>query len=377
MSITAIMSGLVIEAATTTAVDVVTRRSVDPKIRFAGKTWKTFSLADKVVGVENAIRISAYSDAAGIVANELVVQKISKEAISALPEINAVNFELIQLAGELLIHPDFVRNPLHDPSVLNSMNYAREENAEFSRNDYEGHGGELLELVEKCLQGAARANFTVLNLLKNDECSVPRRKPLFGWEPTWVDKINTGLGYALWMPQTAIGVGRGYALYGDYQGTFNKECPEGYGKISLNHNDGIYRGQVRDGVPLGYGVVEYPDGRLFAGFTTPNERDLGVVLSPERDKAVFGASVYGQPRGFCRQIGLSKGVGSVSGYWNDGQLSLEVSTQADTHQRLYESYNRPNLLGEDFVSKMRETAKFHNQSEENVDNSLISLIRSF
>lgn len=376
MSIGTVLSGLVIEAATATAVDVISKRSVDPKIRLAGKTWKAFSIADKVLGVENAIRVSAYSDAAGIIANEFVVQKISKEAVSALPEINAVNFELIDTVEGLVLSPDFVRNPLHDPSVLNPMNYSRKENKVFSVNNLEGHGSELLELVGTCLKGAVRTNWIVRDLLKNEECSIPRREPIFGWEPTWIDRINTGLGYALWVPQTVIGVGSGYSLYGDYQGTFRRERPEGYGRVLLNHNDGSYLGQIRDGIPLGYGVVEYPDGRLFAGFTTPDERDLGVVLSPERDKAVFGASVRGEPRGFCRQVGLGNGVGSVSGYWNDGQLSGETPTRASTHQRLYESYNSPNLLGRDFVEKMKRKAEFHNRSEEEVDNALISLIQS-
>lgn len=375
MSLSAVLAGLLVEAATTTAIDVITKRTVDPKVRFAGRTWKALSLADKVYDVQEAIRISAYSDAAGIIAGEIVVQKASRSVLSSIPEIDVMNFRLIEHAEGLVADPDFANHFVHDPSVLDPTR----GQSDFVSEDYESYGGALFDMVETCLLGARDAHRTVNDLLSNAECNVPRQTPALGWTPTWIDKINTGLGYALWLPTPVIGVGSGYAAYGEYVGTYRRDDAEGYGKIKLR-SGGTYFGQVRQGTPHGYGITKYPDGRVFAGYNTPHDRDLGVVVSANRDKAVIGASTRGIPKGYGRQIGLKNGVGSVSGFWYDGELSTEIPTQGGVHRDQYESYKSSSLahlMGDEyqkFVDELRERAELHGGAEDKIDARFLRLI---
>ena len=370
MALSAAVAAFLVEATTTTAIDVISRRSIDPKIRMAGRVWRTFSLTDKAFDVHEAIRIAAYSDAAGIVANEIVIQKISKSVQDDLPVIDGLNFVLVEKAEGLLLEPDFSFRNEHDPSPLDPVRNLHSR-SDFHEKNFENYGLKLYMLTAKCIKGAVRVQQATLDLIANEECKEPRRTPALSWESTWLDRINTGLGYALWVPVPIIGVGSGYATYGPYVGTFRRDEAEGYGKIELD-SKAIYVGQVRRGTPFGYGVVTYPDGTVFAGHNTPEDRDLGVVLPPTRDKAIIGASLYGRSRGFGRQIGLSKGVGSVSGFWRDGKLSLETPTLGSIHRRLRENYK--SSLFAAMHEELEENANSHGSEEDAIDGKFVNLI---
>jgi hypothetical protein len=62
-----------IDVATSTAIDVVTKRSVNPFLLNASRVYKVYSLIEPTAGIYWALRISAYSDAVEIVAHEMIV----------------------------------------------------------------------------------------------------------------------------------------------------------------------------------------------------------------------------------------------------------------------------------------------------------------
>ena len=372
MSLGIAVSGLLVEAATTTAIDVVTRRSINPKIRMAGQIWRAYSLLNKTVGAYESVRIAAYSDAAGIIAGELTIQKISSSVRESLPHADGLNFKLIDEAEGLVLCPDFESRHEHDPAPLDPLQSYR---TEFAMDNFNSHGAKLYDLVHNCVEGAARAQKTTLKLLQNEECGEPRQSPMLGWNETWLDRINTGLGFALWVPVPTIGVGSGIYGSGKYRGTFRRSEPEGYGIIEY-HDGKTYIGQVRQAWPFGYGVTKYPDGRVFAGHNSLMHRDLGVVFSAKGDKAIFGASYSGRSQGFGRQIGLSEGVGSVSGFWDQGELSLESSTLGSIHRKNREKYRSSFFKTEewsDFQRKLEREAREHGSKEDLVDGHLFDV----
>ena len=239
MTISAVLAGFLVDAVTSTAVDVISQRSIDPRIRMAGRLWRSYSLIEKAVDIHGAIRVAAYSDAAGIIASEVVVQKISASTQAALPSVNGLNFQLIEKSESLLVHPDFSQRNAHDPSPLDPV-LNRGDRSGFHKANFDSHGAVLFEMTATCIEGAVRAQRTALSLLDNSECDESRGTPVFGWEPNWLDRINIGLGYALWVPIPTIGVGRGHSIYGEYKGTFRRDEAEGYGRIDFK-DGAIYR----------------------------------------------------------------------------------------------------------------------------------------
>lgn len=371
MALSAVLSGLLVEAATATAVDVISQRTIDPRIKTLGRAWKVLSLSERVLDLYGAVRVAAYCDAAGLVASEIVVTKTSSSISGAIPAIDGINFELIHESERLLVSPDFAQRHEHDPSPLDPINYRNG----FFKENFENQGESLWNLTEQCLEGAARAQETVTRLLKHQECKEPRRLPVLGWEETFLDRINTGLGYALWRPIPIIGVGSGGAYNSeDYTGTYRREEPDGYGRISFRSGD-VYTGQIRRSFPFGYGVMEYSDGTLFAGHHSPNSSDLGLVLTPLRDKAIIGASHNGRPRNYCRQIGLSNGVSSMSGVWHDGEFSKEFGTQGSIHKRIWENYksmSNPRL--QSLKKELKQKAEKYIEFEKVIDDRFLGLI---
>jgi hypothetical protein len=101
------ISKVFIDVATSAAIDVITKRSINPVIRGAGGAYKVYSLTNPAIGIHNCLRISAYSDALGILAHEVVVTVASKELANALVQINGANFEVHREAEQYLLEPEF------------------------------------------------------------------------------------------------------------------------------------------------------------------------------------------------------------------------------------------------------------------------------
>lgn len=366
---------LLFDVVSATAVDVISKRTLDPKIRMAGRIWRAYSLVDVAFDVYGAWRIAAYSDVAGILASEIFVERLSKESSDAIPRLDGINFALQQKAEALLLKPDFTVQIAHDPEVLQPYQIAKFR--AFIDQEINTEGGSLAEMTAPCVERAVRADEAVQELLQHPECL--QQRPSQRWErrKNWLDRVNTGLGYALWRPIPAIGLGaRTISNKTSYNGIFRRNTAEGYGRLTWTNGD-VYCGQVRKGTERGYGVKRFADGRMFFGYFNDFYLGLGVSISSQRDRAHYGAHREGRLTGYGRQIGLRAGVESLTGCWESGVLlGSAFTSKADTLQGIAREFLPNPMLAHAAAKYQAEAAASHAISEAN-DSSILIAIAKF
>jgi hypothetical protein len=326
-----LLAKFLFDVLTATAIDVISKRTVDSRVRQAAKFYRAFSLASAGCDAYGAWRIAAYTTVGGIFASEIIVERVTETASNALPKLDGINFEVSKKSEELLFSPDFTVNMAHNPDILQP--YGMLMNQDFIRRELATSGGELTELVHPCLGPAIHANRTVHEILTYPECMRERRTGRWGRRENWIDHFNTSLGYALWRPIPEIGLGaRTISNLTFYNGIFRRDVAEGYGRIRWTNGDEYY-GQVRDGWERGYGVKRFVNGTLLIGYFNDMHRSLGVSLTPQRDRALCGGHRDGMLDGYGRQIGIRNGTESVTAFWQRGTimkpLEVDVSKAND------------------------------------------------
>lgn len=370
-----VLTGILIEAITSTAVDVLSRRTLDPRIKMAGQAWRVFSLADTALDVYGAYRVAAYTDAFGIIASEIVVQKTSGTIANSIPQLDGINFAVHQEAERLILEPDFSVEIGHKPQKLTAVHLIQDES--FLKSEFETHGSTLAEMTIPCCERGSVAFKAVERLLRYPECQQERRYRDWYDKTPWLDRLNTGLGYALWRPVPDIGLGtRRLSNVTHYNGIFRRETAEGYGRITWTNGD-AYLGQVRGGWECGYGMKEFSDGTVLVGYFNDMSLSLGVSVSPNRDRAFYGAHSRGKLTGYGRQIGLRDGVDSMSGFWQDGKPSGEsVSLRADVLAKNARRFSKISGL-EDLAEEYQSEADRGKMSRGGFDDQALRAVSEF
>ena len=316
------LSDILIDVATSSAVDVGTQRTVNPNLRAVGQAYRVYSVIKPAIDIAQAFRIVAYSDVAGILANEIIVHIASQKLNKAFGSLDTINYAVHRNVERFLFDPDFSHPVMVDTDILTL--YRLSTNSNFILREYHEMGKPLLELGYDCIVRGIRAHSVVEDLLKYPESLKQRGYQNWNRQKNIIDKINEISGFVLWRPIPDIGLGTSrISNISQYSGIFRRDQAEGYGRIS--HKDGVHWfGQVRDGWPVDYGVFEFSDGRIFVGYVPgfksirPN---LGVSISSKKDRLIFGAhNDTGQPDGYARQIGIKNEVDSYSGMWTRGEL---------------------------------------------------------
>lgn len=370
-----VLSGILIDTVTSTAVDVVTKRTLDPRIKLAGHAWRAFSLVDKAFDVHGAYRIAAYSDAVNIIASEIVVQKTSGAIASSIPKLDGINFAVHVEAEGLLLKPDFTVQFAHEPQKLTAVHMLYDDR--FIKREFESHGGALAEMTIPCTERGSDAFKTVEGILRYPEAKRQRRHRDWYDNTPWLSRINTGLGYALWRPVPDIGLGaRSLSNVTSYNGIFRRETAEGYGRITWTNGD-AYFGQVRDGWERGYGMKQFSDGTILVGYFNDMSLSLGVSVSPNRDRAFYGAHDRGKLTGYGRQIGLRNGVGSASGFWQNGERSgKDISLHADVLAKNARRFSKVEGL-EDMAREYQHKADEANADRDRFDGKVLKAVSEF
>ena len=172
----------------------------------------------------------------------------------------------------------------------------------------------------------------------------PRGTSNWDRQPTWLDRINTGIGYALWLPVPLVGVGtRQISDQTTYSGIFRRDTAEGYGRIIWTNGD-VYVEQVRDGWERGYGVKIFSDGRVLAGYHDHIYLALGASVSKTKDRIFVGTHDRGQLTGYGRQIGVRNGVDSFTSLWSDRGPSDPLVFPPDTYAKIAKNYEENPML---------------------------------
>lgn len=320
-----------IEVATSTSVEVVSRRTIDPRILAAGQAYRVFSIIEPATRIAQAFRVAAYADVASILAYELVVEVTAKKLSDAFGSLETVNFSVHRQAEGYLLEPDFAHPALVDTQILAPYSFDRQ----FGDGEFKQMGGALVQLGYNCIERGIRARSVVVELMRYRETTKERQYRNWNRRQNWLDKVNEVSGYVLWRPVPEIGLGSGRITNRSvYSGIYRRDKPEGYGRVTMDNGE-VWFGQVRDHFPTNYGVTEYPDGRLFIGYIPEHAPYLGASISAKRDKIVFGGHDYsGIPEGWARQIGIANGVESRSGFWHSGELTHPVEFEADVLKRI-------------------------------------------
>jgi len=370
-----VLSGILIDTVTSTAVDVVTKRTLDPRIKLAGHAWRAFSLVDHAFDVYGAYRIAAYSDAVNIIASEIVVQKTSGAIASSIPQLDGINFAVHKEAEGLLLKPDFTVQFAHEPHKLTAVHMLYDD--KFQKSEFESHGSALAEMTIPCTERGCDAFKIVEGILRYPEANHSRRRRDWYDNTPWLSRINTGLGYALWRPVSDIGLGaRSLSNVTSYNGIFRRETAEGYGRISWTNGD-AYFGQVRDGWERGYGMKQFSDGTVLVGYFNDMSLSLGVSVSPNRDRAFYGAHDRGKLTGYGRQIGLRNGVNSTSGFWQDGKPSgKDISLHADVLAKNARRFSKVEGL-EDMAREYQRKADEANADRDRFDREVLNAVADF
>ena len=172
--ISSLLTGVLIDAATSTAIDVLAKRTVDPRIKMAGRAWRVYSLLSTTFDLESAWRIAAYSDVGQIIFSEIVVQRLSEEMTSSIPTLDGVNFELQQKAGAFICTPDFTNRFAHDPYLLTPYGMSLDR-SRFIQREIDTVGEPLIDMVLPCVERALRACVSANEILSYPETLRPGR----------------------------------------------------------------------------------------------------------------------------------------------------------------------------------------------------------
>lgn len=370
-----VLTGILIDTVSSTAIDVLTRRTLDPRIKLAGHAWRAFSLVDKAFDVYGAYRIAAYSDALEIIASEIVVQNTSSSIASSIPQLDGINFTVYQETEGLLLKPDFTVEIAHMPQKLTALHMLHDDT--FIMNEFESSGNALAKMTIPCTKRGSDAFKTVEKILHYPETQKNRQYRHWYDNTPWLSRLNTGLGYALWRPVPDIGFGaRNLSNVTSYNGIFRRETAEGYGRISWTNGD-AYFGQVRDGWERGYGMKHFSDGTILVGYFNDMSLSLGVSISPNRDRAFYGAHDQGKLTGYGRQIGLRNGVNSISGFWQNGELSgKNISLHADVLAKIARRFPKADGLV-DMAKQYQQEANQANAIRDSFDQRVLRAVADF
>jgi len=366
------ISKILIDVATSTAVDVVTKRSINPILRGAGRAYKVYSLIEPSVGIYNAIRISAYSDAFGIAAHEMMVKLASNELSKRFISINGANFEIHKKAERYLLEPEFSEALSQVGNPLRKWSY----DPDFVGQDYTELGRPLIDQTLLCIERAVRANLIANELLNHAESKEVRRYRRWDRPASWVDSANTQMGYIFWRPIPEIGLGQMQLSNSrSYRGIFRRNTAEGYGRIEWS-NGNKYFGQVDDGDALGYGVFHFANGAIYIGHIPIFWCRLGVSVTPQKDSIFYGEHSGGTPNGYGRRVGLSNGIGSVTGFWIDGQISSVIETMGDTYEKISKQM-QGSIFTKRLIVEYNDKSTKANAALSKNDSIIVSTIKPF
>lgn len=329
------IANALIDVAMSTGVDVVTGRNVDAKMRAVGHAYRVYSLIRPAQQLTNAIRIAAYADATTIVCHELLVHFASKELARKLITSEAINYEIIAKAEDLVLSVDFAKDAPESINYLRASQYVLE--ADLLSRDYLDHGRGLADLVTEALSRGVESYAKGVELVRHNESKQLRRHYNFDRNEMWFDQLNRSFGHVLWRPVPEIGLGTSIVGEGlTYSGTFRKNDAEGYGCLEWAGGT-KYFGQIDNGHPCGYGGYTFSDdGRYFGYWPKHCFKNIGAYITPNRDRVIIGVGRGKFPNSYGRQIGLKDGVPSVSGFWSDGQLTKPIGSMEQTNMKIAE-----------------------------------------
>jgi hypothetical protein len=366
----AAIAKIFIDVAVSAGVDVVANRAANPIIRGAGRAYKVYSLVSGFEGAYSALRIAAYTDAARLIGQEILVEGGSRALSQALLNISAANYDVHLKAEGYTLTPEYAE-AMESPGTLGFWIY---HNPNFPVEDLNGFGKPLAAQVSICVARAVRARDIAIELTSYSEANVPRR--IHNWEKstTWADRLNSELGHILWRPVPEIGLGKmSTSASSTYYGVFRRNDAEGYGCIAWA-NGLRYYGQTRYGGPAGYGAFYFQDNSIYFGKVDGFGRQLGASISAQRDWVYYGEHEGTTPDGYGRRIGYSNGVESVSAFWTKGRLDQAFPTMSDLYRGIATKMDSPHVqaLRVDYEHRADEAAR----SIARVDNSILSHVRS-
>lgn len=341
----------------------------------AGKAWRTFSLLGTAADLGNAWRLAAYADVGEIIFNEIIVEIASGGIDAAIPTLDGTNFELQKTANNFLASPDFTNFLPHDPNLLTPIGMLSDKWS-FIDREIETPGGPLADMVIPCLSRAMSAAASANRILSYPETLRPRGRFTLDQPTTFLDRVNTGLGFAIWRPVPLVGVGsRQISNLTSYSGIFRRETAEGYGRITWTNGD-IYIGQVRNGWERGYGVKTFSDGRVFVGFHNDLYLALGASISAKKDRIFAGSHERGYLTGYGRQIGIRNGVDSFTAFWDDRGPGDRIPFRPDTYAEIARNFTgRPFLAAE--AEKYRLLARDGVAKSQSIDTDIVSEVNSY
>jgi hypothetical protein len=335
-----LIANALIDVATSTGVDVVTKRNIDPRMRGLGRAYRVYSLVRPSLEISNAIRVVAYTDLMAIVCQELIVQFASQELTRRLISSEVVNYEVIAMAEKMVMSVDFAKDTPDSVHYLSASQYILE--ADLLSRDYLEHGRGLVALVGEAISRGVYSFAKADALIQNAEARKERRKYNFDRKDVWVERLNHRLGNIFWLPVPEMGIGSCLIKDGvTYSGTFRRNSAEGYGSLAWQ-NGTKYLGQICDGAPCGYGGYEFSNGGRYFGYRPRHAfKNIGAYITPNRDRVIVGVGSGNYPSSYGRQIGLRQGVESASGFWQGDQLETKIETMEQTNRVIARSMTSP------------------------------------
>ncbi len=366
----AAIAKIFIDVAVSAGVDVVAKRAANPIIRGAGRAYKVYSLVSTFEGAYSALRISAYSDAARLIGQEIIIELGSRPLSQALLKISAANYEIHLKAEGYVLTPEYAE-AINAPGTLGFWIY---NNPNFLAENFTDFGRPLAAQASICVSRAVRARDIAMELTSYSEANAPRR--FHNWEKstTWADRLNSELGHILWRPVPEIGLGMiNTSASSTYSGIFRRNDAEGYGCIVWG-NGLRYYGQTRHGGPAGYGAFYFQDGSIYFGKVGGSERQLGASISARRDWVYYGEHLGTTPDGYGRRVGHANGVESVSAFWTKGSLDKAFQTMSDVHRSIAARMESPHV--QTLRAEYEQRANEVDRSITMADSSVLSHVQS-
>jgi hypothetical protein len=169
----AFVAKLLLDTAISSAVDVVSKRATNPTVRAAGRAYKVYSVCSAATSVYDAYRIASYSEVAGVLAREVVVEGLSRQVAKALIGHSGVNFEVHRMAEQYLIKGDFDVD--NEPNVRRFVGWSYYD-SDLMSADFHSHGRALAERISLRLDRAVEAANIATDLATKPEAKERRRR---------------------------------------------------------------------------------------------------------------------------------------------------------------------------------------------------------
>jgi hypothetical protein len=360
---------LLMDIAVSSAVDVVTRRTSNPTVVSAGRSYNVFSLVSAAKDMHDAYRIASYSEVAGILVREVVVTGVSKDIANVLTRRDGINFEVLRIAEGYLAKGDFGTDS--EPFISNFVGWSFFDN-DWVEQDYDSGGGYLVERVLPRVQRAFDAAKIAKDAANRHESERLRKLRAWDW-PSPLERLNTRLGNVLWVPEPEIGLGSGSMSGGaTYRGIYRRNDPDGYGRI-LWPSGACFFGQLKEGLSNAFGVNRGPDGSIYVG-----SRSLGSNIGASIDKDLrmlsFGQFRKGKLSDYGRRVDLKSLGSGITGLWSDAKVD-EMLTSASTRRRIAKEYRGDPDVAARFERGARNAEEVQAAHDTRIGSLMLKIVR--